>query len=115
MKALKGIIAVAAIAAAAWFVMGQLEQRKLIEKQNEAVALHSKGKYKEAVKIYKEILPKIKKDSVQQVKVNLAKSYQAISDTPGLSEKKKLAYCKAALKYDPKCITDPKILAKLKK
>lgn len=113
----KNAIMLVFILAAVWFVWRNIEQRKVIAQENQAVALLDEGKYDEARVLFEQLLGNAKSEEARQRhRANLARCYYAqAEDATGMALAEQAKLYRKAAELDPTIIQNPAIRLLLEK
>lgn len=113
----KNIIMLAFILAAVLFVWRNIEQRKVIAQENQAVLLLDEGKFDEARSQFEQLLDNAKSEEARQRhRTNLARCYYTqAEEATGLALAEQVKLYRKAAEFDPAIIQNPAIKLLLEK
>jgi hypothetical protein len=108
-SAVKNLIMVLFVVAAALFVWKQLEKRNRIQKENHAIAVLDEGSFQEALTLFNELMKDAKTESRKRHQTNIARCYIGLAEaaeTPA----EQIRYYREAAANDESMIKNPAIL-----
>jgi hypothetical protein len=109
-SAVKNIVMVVFIIAAALFVWKKLEERGRIQKENEAIAVFEDDNFAQALKQFEALLDGAKTDEARKRhQSNIARCYIGMAEEPGLSVADQMVFYRKAAEFDESMITSPAI------
>jgi predicted negative regulator of RcsB-dependent stress response len=113
----KNIFMIVFILAAVMFVWRNVEHRKVIQQENEAIVLLDDGKYEEARVQFEQLLDRAKSEEARQRhRTNIARCYYGqAEDSTDLPLAEQVKLYRRAADYDPAIIQSPAIKLLLEK
>ena len=111
----KNIAILLFVGLAALFALRQLQKRQNILRENQAIEHFNNQNYDKAVKIYKQLLPRVNAEGKERIRKQVALCYKSKGDDPGLSLNRQIELYSEALNYDKNSITDPQLLKLIKR